>query len=115
MSGGGNQSKIERERSRRDRRGKKGERPAPKRHPWCLSTPEVLAPFNPPREVMDLEVGGRSEAVQTVVENVETVEVVAGEDSVMDSGASSHGLMEQHMLVTNTQELIVPTTEVSLS
>ena len=46
---------------------------------------------------------------QSVVENVETVEVVAGEDGV----TSAHSLMEQHMLVTHPQELIVPTTEVS--
>ena len=56
-----------------------------------------------------------SESVQSVVvpvESVETVEVVAGEESIMD--AAGAGLMEQHMMVTHPspQELIVPTTEV---
>lgn len=56
---------------------------------------------------MDLE----AEQVQSVVENVETVEVVAGED--LDPTTSSHTLMDQHMIVTNAQEILVPTTEVS--
>jgi len=55
---------------------------------------------------MDLE----AEQVQSVVENVETVEVVAGED--LDPGTSST-LMDHHMIVTNPQEILVPTTEVS--
>jgi len=56
---------------------------------------------------MDLE----AEQVQSVVENVETVEVVAGED--LDPGTSST-LMDQHMIVTNPQEILVPTTEVQI-
>lgn len=55
---------------------------------------------------MDLE----AEQVQSVVENVETVEVVAGDD--IDSATSSHGLMDQQMIVTHPQEILVPTTEV---
>jgi len=55
---------------------------------------------------MDLE----AEQVQWVGESVETVEVVAGED--LDPGTSST-LMDQHMIVTNPQEILVPTTEVS--
>lgn len=67
------------------------------------------------RRGMDLEpeVTTSAEPVQSVVENVETVEVVTGEEGVIDSTAPSHGLMEQHMIVTNPQELIVPTAEVS--
>lgn len=55
---------------------------------------------------MDLE----AEQVQSVVENVETVEVVAGDD--IDSATSSHGLIDQQMIVTHPQEILVPTTEV---
>lgn len=60
---------------------------------------------------MELDVGG-TEA------NVETVEVVAGEDPVMDpTRLSNHstaaGLLEQQLVVGDSQEILVPTTEVS--
>lgn len=55
--------------------------------------------------VMDLEVTS-TEPGQSVVDNVETVEVVTGEDNDIDANSSSSGLMEQHIIVTNPQELM---------
>ena len=54
---------------------------------------------------MDLEVTS-TEPGQSVVDNVETVEVVTGEDNDIDANSSSSGLMEQHIIVTNPQELM---------
>ena len=54
---------------------------------------------------MELEVN--SEAVDA---GVETVEVVAGGEE-----GGSAALMEQQLMVTNPQELIVPTSEVRLA
>lgn len=63
---------------------------------------------------MEIDVGGTD---PTVLENVETVEVVASGDdvtSVVSSAAANVGLMDQHnhMIVANPEGILVPTSEV---
>lgn len=59
---------------------------------------------------MEIDVGGE----QAVIDNVETVEVVAsGEDvSIPVSSTAGVGLMDQHMMVTSPEGILVPTSEV---
>ena len=65
---------------------------------------------------MDLDVAGED---QTVMENVETVEVVASGDDVPipvsnSTAAAAVGLMDhQHMIVSSPEGILVPTSEVS--
>ena len=62
---------------------------------------------------MDIDVGGE----QTVLESVETVEVVASGDDIANTvnGVSSVGaLMDQHMIVANPEGILVPTSEVGV-
>lgn len=60
---------------------------------------------------MEIDVGG---AEQTVMDNVETVEIVASGDDlpIPVSSTAGVGLMEQHMMVTNPESILVPTSEV---
>ena len=69
---------------------------------------------------MELDVGGEEQAV---MENVETVEVVAsGEDvpipTATSNGASAGGvgalIDHQHMIVSSPEGILVPTSEVSV-
>lgn len=60
--------------------------------------------------VMEIDVGGGEQAV---MENVETVEVVAsGDDISIPASSGDVGLMNQHMMVTNSEGILVPTSEV---
>ena len=60
---------------------------------------------------MEIDVGT---AEQAVMDNVETVEVVASGDDmpIPVSSTAGVGLMEQHMMVTNPESILVPTSEV---
>lgn len=62
---------------------------------------------------MEIDVGG---AHQAVLENVETVEVVASGDVSIpvtsSTSGSGVGLMDQHMMVTNPDGILVPTSEI---
>ena len=62
--------------------------------------------------MMEIDVGGGDQAV---MENVETVEVVASGDevSIPVTSTAGVGLMEQHMMVTHPEGILVPTSEVS--
>ena len=54
----------------------------------------------------------------SVLENVETVEVVASGDdipvTVTSSGSVVGSLMDQHIIIANPEGILVPTSEVSL-
>lgn len=62
--------------------------------------------------MMEIDVGAEE---QTVMDNVETVEVVASGDDVSSMRAVhvGVGLMDQHMIVTSPEGILVPTSEVS--
>lgn len=58
---------------------------------------------------MELDVS-TSEA--SVVDNVETVEVISGAEDGLGNSSAAATLIDQHMAVANPQEILVPTTEV---
>jgi len=71
-----------------------------------------LIPDNPK---MEIDVG---EEDHSVMENVETVEVVASGDdipvTVTSSGTVVGSLMDQHIIIANPESILGPTSEVSL-
>lgn len=61
---------------------------------------------------MEIDVGGGEE--QGVMDNVETVEVVAsGDDVSIPSSSAAEGLMDQPIIVANPESILVPTSVVS--
>lgn len=66
------------------------------------------------RKAMEIDVG---EEDHSVMDNVETVEVVASGDdmpvTVTSAGTVVGGLMDQHMIIANPEGILVPTSEVN--
>ncbi len=59
---------------------------------------------------MEIDVGEES---HSVMDNVETVEVVASGDDIPVAGSSVGGaLIDQHMIITNPDNILVSTSEV---